>query len=464
MTIEGILQNPWKAVDLDLPQDADRAFLRTAARAADACAQTAFAYGRVAAIVEPERAEFYRDRYEAATERRTEAQQQLERLPPEQTADVSAFFHPELEQQQAEAVLLAQDATAALAHDPSRHTDYFARPEEIRENPWHALKYPPAPNASPDFLNQLAETYVSLHHIAREQREVSYTPAEREIWDRYARLAHSSLGYACGLLRENYGREFQAAAAIATERDLAAEAGPTRARPVTQDNEPQPAMTREAIDRDPWNAVALDLPADADHELLFLVATTARELQSSLSERGSEATTTDQQQLWLDLAARAKERQAEAETQIVALDAAPPPVAENSQAQQPDEPLAPDDIAERVQRILDDPTREADELDPAVLEALQERRAADIEAEQAAATAAEAEAVEPSAGDDEPQDRSTGADPVAEAIEEAASSREQTEDAQAQYSRWSGRQTGGAARETGGRSQGGGGRGRSQSR
>ena len=167
------------------------------------------------------------------------------------------------------------------------------------------------------------------------------------------------------MLRENYGREFQAAAASATERDLAAEAGPTRARPVTQDNEPQPAMTREAIDRDPWNAVALDLPADADHELLFLVATTARELQSSLSERGSEATTTDQQQLWLDLAARAKERQAEAETQIVALDAAPPPVAENSQAQQPDEPLAPDDIAERVQRILDDPTREADELDQA---------------------------------------------------------------------------------------------------
>ena len=130
----------------------------------------------------------------------------------------------------------------------------------------------------------------------------------------------------------------------------------------------------------PWNAVALDLPADADHELLFLVATTARELQSSLSERGSEATTTDQQQLWLDLAARAKDRQAEAETQIVALDAAPPPVAENSQAQQPDEPLAPDDIAERVQRILDDPTREADELDPAVWR-LYRSAAADIEAD-----------------------------------------------------------------------------------
>ena len=146
-----------------------------------------------------------------------------------------------------------------------------------------------------------------MHHIAREQREVSYTPAEREIWEGYARLAHSSLGYACGLLRENYGREFQAAAASATERDLAAEAGPTRARPVTQDNEPQPAITREAIERDPWNAVALDLPADADHELLFLVASTTRELQSTLAERGNEAVTPDQQQLWLDLAERAKD-------------------------------------------------------------------------------------------------------------------------------------------------------------
>jgi Ti-type conjugative transfer relaxase TraA len=455
MTLEGILQNPWKAVDLDLPQDGDRAFLRTAARAADTCAQTAFAYGRVAAVVEPERAEFYRERYETAAERRTEAQQQLERLPPEQTADVSAFFHPELAQQQAEAVLLAQDATAALARDPSRHTDYFARSEEIRENPWNALKYPPAPNASPDFLNLLAETYVSLHHIAREQREVSYTPAEREIWEGYARLAHSSLGYACGLLRENYGREFQAAAATATERDLAAEA-----RPVTQDNEPQPAMTREAIERDPWNAVALDLPADADHELLFLAATTARDLQSSLSERGSEATTPDQRQLWLDLAERAKERQTEAEAQIVAVDAAPRPEQDKAQ------PLTLDEIAERVQRILDDPTRQADELDESVLQALQNRRAADIDAAQTAATAAEDELTSSaSGGDDEPQDRSSSADPAAEAIEEAASSREQTEDEQVQYSRWTGRPISGAGRETTGRSQGGGrGGGRGQSR
>jgi hypothetical protein len=37
---------------------------------------------------------------------------------------------------------------------------------------------------------------------------------------------------------------------------------------------PAPAepLTAEAIARDPWNAVALDLPAGADPRLLFLVA------------------------------------------------------------------------------------------------------------------------------------------------------------------------------------------------
>ncbi|MGA8610575.1 MAG: hypothetical protein WB760_02430, partial [Xanthobacteraceae bacterium] len=114
---------------------------------------------------------------------------------------------------------------------------------------------------------------------------------------------------------------------------------------------------------------------------------------------------------------------------------------------------------------LDDPTRQADELDESVLQALQNRRAADIDAAQTAATAAEDELTSSaSGGDDEPQDRSAGSDPVAEAIEEATTSKEQTEDAQVQYSRWTGRPISGAGRETTGRSQGGGGRGRSQSR
>ena len=131
--------------------------------------------------------------------------------------------------------------------------------------------------------------------------------------------------------------------------------------------------------------------------------------------------------------------------------------AQNSQS------LTLDDIAERVQRILDDPTREADELDPAVLQALQERRSADIEAVQAAITATKDELLQPSAGDEDQQDRSTAADPAAEPIEEAASTREQSDANQVQYSRWSDRPISSAGHEITGHSHGGG-RGQGQSR
>ena len=149
MTIEGILQNPWKAVDLDLPQDADRAFLRTAARAADACAQTAFAYGRVAAIVEPERAEFYRDRYEAATERRTEAQQQLERLPPEQTADVSAFFHPELDTAASRGCIAGSRRNSGIGARPKPAHRLFCKTRRNPREPVARLEVPAGPERQP---------------------------------------------------------------------------------------------------------------------------------------------------------------------------------------------------------------------------------------------------------------------------------------------------------------------------
>jgi hypothetical protein len=124
---------------------------------------------------------------------------------------------------------------------------------------------------------------------------------------------------------------------------------------------------------------------------------------------------------------------------------------ENSQ------PLTLDDIAERVQRILDDPTREADELDPVVLQVLQERRASDIEA---APAADRDELLEPTASDDEQQDRTASADPVSQVIEQAASSREQTDGDQVEYSRWTGQPISGPSA---GRSPVGGG-GRSHSR
>ena len=130
-------------------------------------------------------------------------------------------------------------------------------------------------------------------------------------------------------------------------------------------------LTTAAIQRDPWNAVALDLPANADHELLFRVADTSRELHSTLTERSGQADTPEQQELWLKLAEQATARQQEAESAIIARDAALRPEAETA------EPLTLDDIAERVQRLIDDPTRAAEENDPRILQALQDRREAE---------------------------------------------------------------------------------------
>jgi hypothetical protein len=71
----------------------------------------------------------------------------------------------------------------------------------------------------------------------------------------------------------------------------------------------RPVVTREAIERDPWNAVALSMPLKADHELWTLIATTAAELRENLLERANEANTAGQQELWAQHAESARERQ-----------------------------------------------------------------------------------------------------------------------------------------------------------
>jgi len=72
----------------------------------------------------------------------------------------------------------------------------------------------------------------------------------------------------------------------------------------------RPTVTHEAIDRDPWNAVALDLPpfGDGDPELFLRVATTARDLRVTLAEQAGQAVTPGQRELWEQHADRAETR------------------------------------------------------------------------------------------------------------------------------------------------------------
>jgi hypothetical protein len=117
-----------------------------------------------------------------------------------------------------------------------------------------------------------------------------------------------------------------------------------------------------------------------------------------------------------------------------------------------------DDLVERVQRIIDDPTREADERDDRVLQALYARREAEATP---AAAADESRGVE--ATSDVPEEAGTSEEQ--QALDSAVSSREMTDDKQASYSRYSGSLLGSAgqpSRPAETRTAGGGGRSRTR--
>jgi hypothetical protein len=182
MTVAALENEPWKAVDLALPKDADRTLLATAALCADQCAKVAFAYGRVAAVIEPEAAEFYRERHDSAAGRRDEARSELARLAPEQTSKVSPFLHPERVAQLAESDLQTERAAQILARSEPR----TITPEAIRENPWNILQRELPQDAGRELAMQVLETARGLYREILEHREASYTEEERRLWDHTA--------------------------------------------------------------------------------------------------------------------------------------------------------------------------------------------------------------------------------------------------------------------------------------
>ena len=302
---------------------------------ADQCAKTAFAYGRVATVVEPEYAEFYRTRYASAAARRDEAHEQLAGLPLEQVPELSPFLHPEVVQQKAEGSLRVERAAQILARDPL-HDSRRIDDDAINEDRWNVLRHPLPQDASRELAEQVLDTARDLFSELIQHREASYTSEERRLWDHHA-----------GLIEH---LRFRDAGVRLTELD----------------------------------------------------------------------------------------RQ----------DAASLPPAE----------LSPDQLAERVQRIIDDPTREADEHDDRVLQALFVRREQEYAPQPAVADVRDSAETS-----QEPEPASSGAQEAA-AIDAALTAQELTDDKQVQYSRWTGEQFGAAGRETTDPAPGVGGRGLSRTR
>jgi hypothetical protein len=139
------------------------------------------------------------------------------------------------------------------------------------------------------------------------------------------------------------------------------------------------AMTAEKIHNDPWNAVVLDLPANPEPQLLAFVAATAELFHDGFADRAQIAEThgelADAEKLY-ERSELSKTRQQEAELRLVALETGMPlpDRLQTAPTITADKILDAEAIAERVQRIIDDPFCEADERDERVLLALALRR------------------------------------------------------------------------------------------
>ena len=87
----------------------------------------------------------------------------------------------------------------------------------------------------------------------------------------------------------------------------------------TAEIEPEP-MSLEMIERDPWNAVKLDLPEDASRDLLTEVYFTAQHLDRDAFERYEAAETATEAKQWADASREAEQRAEIANTRLAALD------------------------------------------------------------------------------------------------------------------------------------------------
>jgi hypothetical protein len=236
MTLESIERDPWKAVDLPLPKDVDRSLLAAVALVADQCAKAGFAVARVAEIVEPEVAWRYRVREVEAGERRDEARRELGALPVEQVAKVSPFLHPDEMQHKAVVRLLNIEADRQRLPGNLPSPNYTTA-EGLDKNPWHAVFSTLPENASVELLDRVGEIAVDLMRDALQRREASYTREESNVWDGYAAAAAEAW------------QDVRHEQALALDRQA-------------------PEFSAETIDRDPWTAVYLPIPDNADAGLL----------------------------------------------------------------------------------------------------------------------------------------------------------------------------------------------------
>jgi hypothetical protein len=201
VTLKGIEQDPWNAVDRRLPEDADRTLLERTAFAAGECAKAAFAAARVAEIIEPDLAPAYWKRGAEASERDETARHELGHLPPEEMSKVSPFLDPKKVIEKALSTVMIE---VVDERGPARVAVTNAA---MDANPWSIIRSDLS-DADPELLLRVQATALGLVRDASDRRDRSLTTEEASLWAAFADLARNTYAEAeCELIVEPIERE-----------------------------------------------------------------------------------------------------------------------------------------------------------------------------------------------------------------------------------------------------------------
>jgi hypothetical protein len=178
---------------------------------------------------------------------------------------------------------------AALAHHIAVARTAWQEPEfsraTIDTDPWTAVYLPVPAEAEPELLSSARSWANDLARYAEDGGALSQPLVNGENYTREQNIAAA------------YGRVVELDARLEVARE---------------------PMTAEAIARDPWNAVALEIPADASRDLLSLVVATAEDLRASFTARAFNEVGRDELAFeYRDQASMAEERQKDAETRLL---------------------------------------------------------------------------------------------------------------------------------------------------
>ena len=351
VTLEAIEQNPWNAVDGDLPEDADRSLLERAAFAAGKCSKAALAAARVAEITEPELAPFYLSSSTEAVDRRDEARRRLGQLAPERISKVSPFLDPSEVQEKALRSIMVDVAEARPPRAPITAA-------EIEKNPWSIVRNSLS-GAGPELLARVCDTAVGLMAEALERSDSGvYSREASALWKSYAEAAGNTYIDAYQTLRAN------------VRGPLGIENGPE-------------LLTRQSIARNAQNAVELDIPADGSRDLLSVIVETAADLRETFNKQAQLSLREEDAAEFRDLSGEARRRQQEAEARLDCLDGGRQRAPEQRPVEPPDgtDPLRDSDQAALIDMLGDAAYRAVNEPVPRGTDALTlERLSADLDA------------------------------------------------------------------------------------